>query len=65
MNLSSYKENAEMACQEAKEELKGRRMMSASYRFKHQDSEELERLMKEQQEMFEQVGSTGICDRCH
>ncbi|VDQ14035.1 unnamed protein product [Trichobilharzia regenti] len=55
MNLSSYKEHVELACQEAKEEIKGRKMLSASYRFKHQDSEELERLAKEQQEIFEQV----------
>ncbi|VDP93297.1 unnamed protein product [Echinostoma caproni] len=55
MNLSAYKEHAVVASEEAKEELKGRRMLSASYRFKHQDSEELERLMKEQQEIFMQA----------
>lgn len=60
MNLSSYKEHAEVACQEAKEEIKGRKMLSASYRFKHQDSEELERLAKEQQEIFEQVWDSGV-----
>ncbi|CAI2736921.1 unnamed protein product [Dicrocoelium dendriticum] len=55
MNLSTYKERAMEACEEAKEELKGRRMLSASYRFKHQDSEELERLMREQQKLFQQA----------
>ncbi|TGZ72780.1 hypothetical protein CRM22_001880, partial [Opisthorchis felineus] len=54
MNLSAYKERVVVASEEAKEELKGRRMLSASYRFKHQDSEELERLAREQQEIFEQ-----------
>ncbi|THD18686.1 Negative cofactor 2 beta [Fasciola hepatica] len=60
MNLSAYKEHAIMASEEAKEELKGRRMLSASYRFKHQDSEELERLMKEQQEIFMQARADFI-----
>lgn len=55
MKLSNYKERAMEACEEAKEELKGRRMLSASYRFKHQDSEELERLMREQQKLFQQA----------
>ncbi|KAG5452946.1 Protein Dr1 [Clonorchis sinensis] len=55
MNLSAYKERVVVASEEAKEELKGRRMLSASYRFKHQDSEELERLAREQQEIFEQA----------
>ncbi|CAL8094169.1 unnamed protein product [Calicophoron daubneyi] len=55
MNLSAYKECALVASEEAKEELKGRRLLSASYRFKHQDSEELERLMIQQQEMFLQA----------
>ncbi|CAH8672241.1 unnamed protein product [Schistosoma margrebowiei] len=63
MNLSSYKEHAEVACQEAKEEIKGRKMLSASYRFKHQDSEELERLAKEQQEIFEQARADFIGER--
>ncbi|KAA3673327.1 down-regulator of transcription 1 [Paragonimus westermani] len=43
MNLSVYKQFAMEASEEAKEELKGRRMLSASYRFKHQDNEERER----------------------
>ncbi|KAF7257064.1 hypothetical protein EG68_09502 [Paragonimus skrjabini miyazakii] len=55
MNLSVYKQFAMEASEEAKEELKGRRMLSASYRFKHQDNEERERLMREQQEIFEQA----------
>lgn len=63
MNLSTYKEHAVVASEEAKEELKGRRMLSASYRFKHQDSEELERLMKEQQEIFMQVRFLIVCSR--
>ncbi|CAH8875193.1 unnamed protein product [Trichobilharzia szidati] len=63
MNLSSYKEHVELACQEAKEEIKGRKMLSASYRFKHQDSEELERLAKEQQEIFEQARADFIGER--
>ncbi|CAH8666401.1 unnamed protein product [Heterobilharzia americana] len=63
MNLSSYKEHVELACQEAKEEIKGRKMLSASYRFKHQDSEELERLAKEQQEIFEQARADFISER--
>ncbi|KAK4475339.1 hypothetical protein MN116_002404 [Schistosoma mekongi] len=63
MNLSSYKEHAEVACQEAKVEIKGRKMLSASYRFKHQDSEELERLAKEQQEIFEQARADFIGER--
>ncbi|VEL25015.1 unnamed protein product, partial [Protopolystoma xenopodis] len=60
MGLSAYKEDARAASEEAKTELKDRRMLSASYKFKHQDSAELERLTKEQQEIFEQARAQFI-----
>ncbi len=55
MGLSAFKEEARATNEDAKVELKGRRMLSASYRFKKQGTEELQRLHEEQQLMFEQV----------
>ena len=55
MGLSSYKDEARAANEGAKVELKDRRMLSASHRFKKHDSEQLQKLMEEQERIFELV----------
>ncbi len=55
MGLSSYKDEARAANEGAKVELKDRRMLSARQRFKKQDSEQLQKLMEEQERIFELV----------
>ncbi|EUB57330.1 Protein Dr1 [Echinococcus granulosus] len=53
MGLSSYVADVRAANEGAKVELKDRRMLSASHRFKKHDSAELQRLMEEQERIFE------------
>ncbi|KAL7059392.1 hypothetical protein AAHC03_013716 [Spirometra sp. Aus1] len=60
MGLSSYKAEARAANEGAKVELKDRRMLSASYKFKQHDSEQLEQLREEQQKIFEQARATFL-----
>lgn len=55
MGLSDYVEEVRAANEGAKVELKDRRMLSASHRFKKQDPEELDRLGEEQERLFELV----------
>lgn len=55
MGLSSYVADVRAANEGAKVELKDRRMLSASHRFKKHDSAELQRLMEEQERIFELV----------
>uniref|UniRef100_A0A5K3EWV8 Protein Dr1 n=1 Tax=Mesocestoides corti TaxID=53468 RepID=A0A5K3EWV8_MESCO len=62
MGLSSYKEEARAANEGAKVELKDRRMLSASHRFKKHDSEELKRLMEEQERIFE-LARVGMMEK--
>lgn len=57
MGLSVYKDEARAANEGAIVELKGRRMLSASHRFKKQDSEQLQKLMEEQERIFELVSN--------
>ena len=55
MGLSNYVAEVRAASEGAKVELKDRRMLSASHRFKKHDSAELQRLMEEQERIFELV----------
>nr|CDS26608.2 hypothetical transcript [Hymenolepis microstoma] len=53
MGLSDYVAEVRAANEGAKVELKDRRMLSASHRFKKQDPEEWDRLGEEQERLFE------------
>lgn len=68
MGLSDYVAEVRAANEGAKVELKDRRMLSASHRFKKQDPEEWDRLGEEQERLFELVSLlyyhfiSGTCD---
>lgn len=55
MGLSDYVADVRAANEGAKVELKDRRMLSASHRFKKHNQAELENLMLEQERIFELV----------
>ncbi|KAL3309859.1 Down-regulator of transcription 1 [Cichlidogyrus casuarinus] len=55
MGLDHYVEETRTANEEAKVELQGRRSLRASYKFKNKNSTELEELMRQQQELFDQA----------
>lgn len=67
MGLSNYVAEVRAASEGAKVELKDRRMLSASHRFKKHDSAELQRLMEEQERIFELVSYsiTFRYSKCH